>query len=72
MPCAEARPATSYNSAERPIRTRRPSTRRNAHARRLNEFQPPGILHLIALGKGQRQLAGEGRLQVVVQRRRMT
>ncbi|WP_051715751.1 tRNA uracil 4-sulfurtransferase ThiI [Streptomyces bikiniensis] len=44
-----------------------------ALARRLNEFQPPGTLHLIALGQAQKQLAiaGAGRLQVVAQRRLM-
>nr|WP_239086428.1 tRNA uracil 4-sulfurtransferase ThiI [Streptomyces parvus] len=44
-----------------------------ALARELNRFQPPGDLHVIALGKAQKQLAvaGAGRLQVVAQRRLM-
>ncbi|MCF2130940.1 tRNA 4-thiouridine(8) synthase ThiI [Strepomyces sp. STD 3.1] len=44
-----------------------------ALARELNRCQPPGSLHVIALGKAQKQLAvaGAGRLQVVAQRRLM-
>ncbi|MFJ7071201.1 tRNA uracil 4-sulfurtransferase ThiI [Streptomyces sp. NPDC098781] len=44
-----------------------------ALARELNRYQPPGRLHVIALGKAQKQLAvaGAGRLQVVAQRRLM-
>ncbi|MFK0138471.1 tRNA uracil 4-sulfurtransferase ThiI [Streptomyces murinus] len=44
-----------------------------ALARELNRYQPPGKLHVIALGKAQKQLAvaGAGRLQVVAQRRLM-
>ncbi|MFJ9691589.1 tRNA uracil 4-sulfurtransferase ThiI [Kitasatospora sp. NPDC101183] len=44
-----------------------------ALARELNRFQPPGELHVVALGKAQKQLAvaGAGRLQVVAQRRLM-
>ncbi|MEL3948412.1 tRNA uracil 4-sulfurtransferase ThiI [Streptomyces sp. LNU-CPARS28] len=44
-----------------------------ALARELNRCQPPGRLHVIALGKAQKQLAvaGAGRLQVVAQRRLM-
>nr|WP_247614197.1 tRNA uracil 4-sulfurtransferase ThiI [Streptomyces sp. RG38] len=44
-----------------------------ALARELNRYQPPGDLHVIALGKAQKQLAvaGAGRLQVVAQRRLM-
>ncbi|MFI1471084.1 tRNA uracil 4-sulfurtransferase ThiI [Streptomyces wuyuanensis] len=44
-----------------------------ALARQLNRYQPPGRLHVIALGKAQKQLAvaGAGRLQVVAQRRLM-
>ncbi|MFE4977559.1 tRNA uracil 4-sulfurtransferase ThiI [Kitasatospora sp. NPDC056651] len=44
-----------------------------ALARELNRYQPPGALHVIALGKAQKQLAiaGAGRLQVVAQRRLM-
>ncbi len=44
-----------------------------ALARELNRYQPPGSLHVITLGKAQKQLAvaGVGRLQVVVQRRLM-
>ncbi|MBB4795575.1 tRNA uracil 4-sulfurtransferase ThiI [Streptomyces nodosus] len=44
-----------------------------ALARELNRSQPPGRLHVIALGKAQKQLAvaGAGRLQVVAQRRLM-
>ncbi|MEV5984582.1 tRNA uracil 4-sulfurtransferase ThiI [Streptomyces sp. NPDC052051] len=44
-----------------------------ALARELNRYQPPGSLHVIALGKAQKQLAvaGAGRLQVVAQRRLM-
>ncbi|MFJ3297922.1 tRNA uracil 4-sulfurtransferase ThiI [Streptomyces bacillaris] len=44
-----------------------------ALARELNRYQPPGELHVIALGKAQKQLAvaGAGRLQVVAQRRLM-
>ncbi|MCX4672983.1 tRNA 4-thiouridine(8) synthase ThiI [Streptomyces sp. NBC_01381] len=44
-----------------------------ALARELNRHQPPGRLHVIALGKAQKQLAvaGAGRLQVVAQRRLM-
>ncbi|MFD9882804.1 tRNA uracil 4-sulfurtransferase ThiI [Streptomyces alboflavus] len=44
-----------------------------ALARELNRYQPPGHLHVIALGKAQKQLAvaGAGRLQVVAQRRLM-
>ncbi|WP_051095073.1 tRNA uracil 4-sulfurtransferase ThiI [Streptomyces sp. LaPpAH-108] len=44
-----------------------------ALARELNRCQPPGALHVIALGKAQKQLAvaGAGRLQVVAQRRLM-
>ncbi|MFE4518699.1 tRNA uracil 4-sulfurtransferase ThiI [Kitasatospora sp. NPDC056783] len=44
-----------------------------ALARELNRYQPPGALHVVALGKAQKQLAvaGAGRLQVVAQRRLM-
>lgn len=44
-----------------------------ALARELNRYQPPGTLHVVALGKAQKQLAvaGAGRLQVVAQRRLM-
>ncbi|MEG3627866.1 tRNA uracil 4-sulfurtransferase ThiI [Streptomyces poriticola] len=44
-----------------------------ALARELNRYQPPGALHVIALGRAQKQLAvaGAGRLQVVAQRRLM-
>lgn len=44
-----------------------------ALARELNRFQPPGQLHIVALGQAQKQLAiaGAGRLQVVAQRRLM-
>ncbi|MEV1011853.1 tRNA uracil 4-sulfurtransferase ThiI [Streptomyces sp. NPDC049881] len=44
-----------------------------ALARELNRYQPAGTLHVIALGKAQKQLAvaGAGRLQVVAQRRLM-
>lgn len=44
-----------------------------ALARELNRYQPPGLLHVIALGTAQKQLAvaGAGRLQVVAQRRLM-
>ncbi|MEW5350948.1 tRNA uracil 4-sulfurtransferase ThiI [Streptomyces sp. 16-176A] len=44
-----------------------------ALARELNRYQPPGRLHVVALGKAQKQLAvaGAGRLQVVAQRRMM-
>ncbi|MFJ8471210.1 tRNA uracil 4-sulfurtransferase ThiI [Kitasatospora sp. NPDC094011] len=44
-----------------------------ALARELNRYQPPGELHVVALGKAQKQLAvaGAGRLQVVAQRRLM-
>lgn len=44
-----------------------------ALARELNRYQPPGDLHVVALGKAQKQLAvaGAGRLQVVAQRRLM-
>ncbi|MFB7571239.1 tRNA uracil 4-sulfurtransferase ThiI [Streptomyces sp. NPDC056165] len=44
-----------------------------ALARELNRCQPPGTLHVVALGKAQKQLAvaGAGRLQVVAQRRLM-
>ncbi|MFD7506653.1 tRNA uracil 4-sulfurtransferase ThiI [Streptomyces sp. NPDC059850] len=44
-----------------------------ALARELNRYQPPGRLHVVALGKAQKQLAvaGAGRLQVVAQRRLM-
>ncbi|RMB81062.1 tRNA uracil 4-sulfurtransferase ThiI [Streptomyces shenzhenensis] len=44
-----------------------------ALARELNRYQPPGSLHVIALGKAQKRLAvaGAGRLQVVAQRRLM-
>ena len=44
-----------------------------ALARELNRYQPPGSLHVIALGKAQKQLAvgGASRLQVVAQRRLM-
>lgn len=44
-----------------------------ALARELNRYQPTGNLHVIALGRAQRQLAvaGAGRLQVVAQRRLM-
>ncbi|TSB31752.1 tRNA uracil 4-sulfurtransferase ThiI [Streptomyces benahoarensis] len=44
-----------------------------ALARELNRSQPPGALHVVALGPAQKQLAvaGAGRLQVVAQRRLM-
>ncbi|MGA4843910.1 tRNA uracil 4-sulfurtransferase ThiI [Streptomyces sp. G45] len=44
-----------------------------ALARELNRYQPPGRLHVIALGRAQKRLAvaGAGRLQVVAQRRLM-
>ncbi|MFI9628988.1 tRNA uracil 4-sulfurtransferase ThiI [Streptomyces sp. NPDC052042] len=44
-----------------------------ALARELNRYQQPGDLHVVALGKAQKQLAvaGAGRLQVVAQRRLM-
>lgn len=44
-----------------------------ALARELNRFQPGGTLHVVPLGKAQKQLAvaGAGRLQVVAQRRLM-
>ncbi|MGW1836051.1 tRNA uracil 4-sulfurtransferase ThiI [Streptomyces sp. NPDC002067] len=44
-----------------------------ALARELNRSQPPGALHVVALGSAQKQLAvaGAGRLQVVAQRRLM-
>ncbi|MFB9738331.1 tRNA uracil 4-sulfurtransferase ThiI [Streptomyces thermocoprophilus] len=44
-----------------------------ALARELNRHQPHGRLHVVALGKAQKQLAvaGAGRLQVVAQRRLM-
>ncbi|GAA2658268.1 hypothetical protein GCM10009864_26160 [Streptomyces lunalinharesii] len=44
-----------------------------ALARELNRYQPAGRLHVIALGKAQKQLAvaGAGRFQVVAQRRLM-
>ncbi|WP_380281714.1 tRNA uracil 4-sulfurtransferase ThiI [Kitasatospora purpeofusca] len=44
-----------------------------ALARELNRYQPPGELHVVSLGKAQKQLAvaGAGRLQVVAQRRLM-
>ncbi|WP_079194134.1 tRNA uracil 4-sulfurtransferase ThiI [Streptomyces sp. CB02923] len=44
-----------------------------ALARELNRCQPPGRLHVVALGQAQKQLAvaGAGRLQVVAQRRLM-
>lgn len=44
-----------------------------ALARELNRYQPPGRLHIIALGQAQKQLAiaGAGRFQVVAQRRLM-
>ncbi|MFB7471369.1 tRNA uracil 4-sulfurtransferase ThiI [Kitasatospora sp. NPDC056184] len=44
-----------------------------ALARELNRYQPPGELHVVSLGKAQKQLAvaGAGPLQVVAQRRLM-
>ncbi|MGW8557806.1 tRNA uracil 4-sulfurtransferase ThiI [Streptomyces tubercidicus] len=44
-----------------------------ALARELNRYQPAGRLHIIALGRAQKQLAiaGAGKLQVVAQRRLM-
>ncbi|MFJ4379055.1 tRNA uracil 4-sulfurtransferase ThiI [Streptomyces albidoflavus] len=44
-----------------------------ALARELNRYQPPGKLHIVALGHAQKQLAvaGAGRFQVVGQRRLM-
>lgn len=44
-----------------------------ALARELNRWQPPGRLHVIALGQAQKQLAvaGAGKHQVVAQRRLM-
>lgn len=44
-----------------------------ALARELNRWQPPGRLHVIALGRAQKQLAvaGAGKHQVVAQRRLM-